>query len=264
MQHTYAHIFIDLQHWHGFFQAGTAWADGPVGVTQCPIAPGNSFEYRFNAAGQAGTFWYHSHHCKFSSSLCCNFIDRIFIATQYCDGLRGPMVVYDRNDPHRNRYDFDDGAFLLIHAQCKPTTPIRVYHHYACRLVCFFRNLCSCPDRLVQRYHTVAPSAGVVPTPDSTLINGRGRYAGGPTVPLTTIRVLRNRRYRFRLISLSCDPNYVFSIDGHTMVHIFLSSHCLHSAHPNPRQLSRSTPSMFSLTPSTLFRYSLVNATLLC
>lgn len=24
-------------------------------------------------------------------------------------------------------------------------------------------------------------------------------------------------RYRFRLVSLSCDPNYVFSIDGHTM-----------------------------------------------
>ena len=24
-------------------------------------------------------------------------------------------------------------------------------------------------------------------------------------------------RYRFRLVSLSCDPNYVFSIDGHNM-----------------------------------------------
>ena len=24
-------------------------------------------------------------------------------------------------------------------------------------------------------------------------------------------------RYRFRLVSLSCDPNYVFSIDNHTM-----------------------------------------------
>ncbi len=23
--------------------------------------------------------------------------------------------------------------------------------------------------------------------------------------------------YRFRLVSLSCDPNYVFSIDGHNM-----------------------------------------------
>ena len=24
-------------------------------------------------------------------------------------------------------------------------------------------------------------------------------------------------RYRFRLVSLSCDPNYTFSIDNHTM-----------------------------------------------
>ncbi|EAU90667.2 laccase 2 [Coprinopsis cinerea okayama7 len=139
-------------HWHGMFQRGTAWADGPAGVTQCPISPGHSFLYKFQALNQAGTFWYHSHH-----------------ESQYCDGLRGAMVVYDPVDPHRNLY------------------------------------------------HVPAPSAGLVPTPDSTLINGKGRYAGGPTVPLAVISVTRNRRYRFRLVSLSCDPNYVFSIDGHTM-----------------------------------------------
>jgi len=68
------------------------------------------------------------------------------------------------------------------------------------------------------RYHVVAPQAGLVPTADATLINGKGRYAGGPTSPLAVIRVLPNRRYRFRLVSISCDPNYKFSIDGHTMV----------------------------------------------
>ncbi len=35
-------------------------------------------------------------------------------ATQYCDGLRGPMVVYDILDPHRWRYDIDDGKDFLI------------------------------------------------------------------------------------------------------------------------------------------------------
>ncbi|RXW17053.1 hypothetical protein EST38_g8806 [Candolleomyces aberdarensis] len=139
-------------HWHGFFQAGSAWADGPAGVTQCPIAPGHSFLYKFQAKNQAGTFWYHSHHLS-----------------QYCDGLRGAMVVYDPADPHRSLY------------------------------------------------HVPAPSAGLVPTPDATLINGKGRYAGGPTSPLAVITVTRNRRYRFRLVSISCDPHYVFSIDGHTM-----------------------------------------------
>ena len=62
-----------------------------------------------------------------------------------------------------------------------------------------------------------------MPTSDATLINGRGRYAGGPAVPLAVIRVLRNKRYRFRLVSISCDPNFTFSIDGHVLVR-FLST----------------------------------------
>ncbi|KAJ3513771.1 hypothetical protein NLJ89_g2768 [Agrocybe chaxingu] len=154
-------------HWHGFFQHGSSWADGPVGVTQCPISPGNSFLYQFSAQDQAGTFWYHSHD-----------------STQYCDGLRGAFVVYDPDDPHKSLYDFDDESTVIT---------------------------------LADWYHTPAPSAGLVPTPDATLINGVGRYAGGPTVPLAVITVLQNRRYRFRLVSTSCDPNYVFSIDGHSM-----------------------------------------------
>ncbi|KAF9563631.1 hypothetical protein CPC08DRAFT_824885 [Agrocybe pediades] len=161
-------------HWHGFFQKDSSWADGPVGVTQCPIAPGDSFLYRFKAENQAGTFWYHSHH-----------------STQYCDGLRGAMVVYDVLDPHRLLYDFDDESHLI----------------------CIFF-----------RYHAYAPTAGLVPPPDATLINGKGRYAGGPTVPLTVIRVLPNKRYRFRLVSISCDPNYVFSIDGHSLTIIEVDS----------------------------------------
>jgi hypothetical protein len=31
------------------------------------------------------------------------------IATQYCDGLRGALVVYDPNDPHLSLY----GPFLF-------------------------------------------------------------------------------------------------------------------------------------------------------
>ena len=67
-------------------------------MNQCPIATGNSFLYDFTVPDQAGTFWYHSH-----------------LSTQYCDGLRGAMVVYDPNDPHADLYDVDDGeAFLLL------------------------------------------------------------------------------------------------------------------------------------------------------
>jgi FtsP/CotA-like multicopper oxidase with cupredoxin domain len=34
-------------HWHGIRQIGSPWADGTVGVTQCPILPGETFTYRF-------------------------------------------------------------------------------------------------------------------------------------------------------------------------------------------------------------------------
>jgi len=70
----------------------------------------------------------------------------------------------------------------------------------------------------VYRYHTPAPSAGAVPTADATLINGYGRYTNGPASSLAVIQVDQGVKYRFRLVSISCDPNYTFSIDNHTMV----------------------------------------------
>ncbi|KAH0582280.1 Acyl-coenzyme A oxidase 2 [Termitomyces sp. 'cryptogamus'] len=154
-------------HWHGFFQRRSAWADGPVGVTQCPILAGNSFLYEFDVGDQAGTFWYHSH-----------------LSTQYCDGLRGPIVVYDPFDPFRLLYDVDDENTVIT---------------------------------LSDWYHTPAPSAGLVPTPDATLINGLGRTLNGDATPLAVINVIRRKRYRFRLVAISCDANFIFSIDGHTM-----------------------------------------------
>jgi iron transport multicopper oxidase len=39
-----------------------------------------------------GTFWYHSH-----------------FKNQYCDGLRGPLIIYDPKDPQKPLYDIDDG-----------------------------------------------------------------------------------------------------------------------------------------------------------
>ncbi|KAL4242549.1 Laccase [Abortiporus biennis] len=140
-------------HWHGFFQSGTNWADGPAFVNQCPIASGDSFLYNFNAADQAGTFWYHSH-----------------LSTQYCDGLRGPFIVYDPDDPNASLYDVDDETTIIT---------------------------------LADWYHTQARLGAKFPTADSTLINGKGRYAGGTTEDLAVITVESGKRYRFRLISMS-------------------------------------------------------------
>ena len=70
---------------------------------------------------------------------------------------------------------------------------------------------------------------------NSTLINGKGRYPGGPEAPLAIVNVEHGKRsvqglaselkssyrcynsYRFRLVSISCDPSFLFSIDKHKM-----------------------------------------------
>ena len=48
-------------HWHGLRQYNNLENDGVNAVTQCPIAPGDSYTYKFHAR-QYGTSWYHSHY----------------------------------------------------------------------------------------------------------------------------------------------------------------------------------------------------------
>jgi len=71
-------------HWHGIRQLGTVQMDGVNGVTQCPIAPGDSFKYNFRAM-QYGSTWYHSHY-----------------SLQYADGLAGPLTIFG---PSSDDYD---------------------------------------------------------------------------------------------------------------------------------------------------------------
>ncbi|KAH9968472.1 Cupredoxin [Lactifluus volemus] len=138
-------------HWHGFFQQHTNYADGPAFVTQCPIVPKHSFMYDFKSLNQAEPV------LRWPS---------------------GPLVVYDREDPHGHLYDVDNESTIITLADW-----------YAS----LFRH------------------------PSSILINGKGRYAGGPEVDFAVINVNQGKRYRFRLVSISCDPNFTFSIDGHNM-----------------------------------------------
>ncbi|XMA14740.1 hypothetical protein WAI453_007531 [Rhynchosporium graminicola] len=80
-------------HWHGMRQLGTGEYDGVPGVTQCPIAPGETYTYKFNAT-QYGSTWYHSHSI-----------------TQYSDGLQGPLII---NGPATADYDEDLGMLHLL------------------------------------------------------------------------------------------------------------------------------------------------------
>ncbi|KAF8175455.1 Cupredoxin [Mycena galopus ATCC 62051] len=124
-------------HWHGLCQKHTNWADG---VSWNALSTGHSFLYDFETGDQAGTFWYHT--------------------TQYCDGLRGPMVIYDPNDPAKDLYGIDD---------------------------------------------------------EGTVLSLSGRYENGPLSDLAVVNVSHGKRYRFRLVSLSCEPAWAFSIDGQSL-----------------------------------------------
>ncbi|KAL6309377.1 Cupredoxin [Sparassis latifolia] len=106
------------------------------------------------------------------------------LATQYCDGLRGAFVVYDPDDPFADMYDVDNDSTIIT---------------------------------LADWYHVAAALEPLVPTPDATLINGLGPSYNGSDTPLAVITVQQGLRYRIRLVSISCDPNFIFSIDGHNM-----------------------------------------------
>lgn len=79
-------------HWHGLRQLNTNQHDGVNGITECPIAPGQTKQYIIRCT-QHGTSWYHSHH-----------------SAQYGDGIVGGIVI---NGPATSNYDTDLGTFSM-------------------------------------------------------------------------------------------------------------------------------------------------------
>jgi len=123
-----------------------------------------------------------------------NFWYHSHLSTQYCDGLRGAFVVYDPDDPLKHLYDVDDAGTIITLSDW--------YHGLA-------------PDEQNTFFQT-----GVVPIPDSGLINGRGRFNGGPLVPFAVVNVQRGKRYRLRVFAIACRPFFTFQIDNHNLTFI--------------------------------------------
>jgi FtsP/CotA-like multicopper oxidase with cupredoxin domain len=63
-------------HFHGIRQIGTPWYDGVPSTVQCPLPPGSSFTYKFQADAYGSTF-YHSHY-----------------SAQYSAGVYGAMIIH--------------------------------------------------------------------------------------------------------------------------------------------------------------------------
>lgn len=102
-------------HWHGILQEGNTLMDGVAHTSQCPIPPGLSFTYEFEAR-EPGTYWYHAH-----------------VGAQYSDGLRAPLIVHDKDGPDCD--DVEDEYVLTVSGK-EPGYP----HHAStdadiCRLV---------------------------------------------------------------------------------------------------------------------------------
>jgi FtsP/CotA-like multicopper oxidase with cupredoxin domain len=79
-------------HFHGIRQNHTNQMDGVPSLTQCPIAPGDSYTYRWHAV-EYGTGWYHSH-----------------FYVQAWDGVFGGVLI---NGPATANYDVDLGHVFL-------------------------------------------------------------------------------------------------------------------------------------------------------
>ncbi|KAI7351268.1 laccase-like multicopper oxidase [Hortaea werneckii] len=95
-------------HFHGVRQLNSNQQDGSNGVTECPIAPGETKQYRFRCT-QFGTGWYHSH-----------------FSAQYGDGVVGPIVI---DGPATSNYDEDLGPMSLT--DWYYDTAFTLHHRYA-------------------------------------------------------------------------------------------------------------------------------------
>jgi iron transport multicopper oxidase len=123
------------------------------------------------------------------------------LSTQYCDGLRGPIVIYDPEDPYKSEYDVDD-----------ETTVISLADHY----------------------HDTAPklqanwfaNGGPPPPPRSVLVNGVGQCnstasgkdcTSAEDTKWSAVNVKAGSRYRLRFINMACEIGLRVSIQNHTM-----------------------------------------------
>jgi FtsP/CotA-like multicopper oxidase with cupredoxin domain len=115
---------------------------------------------------QPGTYWYHSH-----------------VKGQYPDGLRGPLIVHDPNDPFAAMYDEQ----VIV-------TWSDWYHEQMSVLASQFLST-SNPD-------------GVDPAPQSALMND---------LRDVKVNVQPNRTYLFRMINMAAISGFYVWIEGHQM-----------------------------------------------
>lgn len=178
-------------HWHGLHQVGSPFMDGVPFISQCPIAAGQTFTYRFTAY-PPGTFWYHSH-----------------VGSQRAKGLFGAFIILKNESTAlpehilqiqewNHDWDADYGFEMMVYGiveNRKPFTPSE----------------------------TVDGSFFSLLKAHSGLFNGRGRYYynyGNGThneAPLEVFNVKKGSSYRFRVIAVGALYPFRISVDDHVI-----------------------------------------------
>ena len=177
-------------HWHGLHQQGTPWMDGVPWVTQCPILPGQTFKYEFIAKPK-GTFWWHSHS-----------------GAERSMGVFGAFIIKSRVETKVEEHivQIQDWNHNVI----SDTVHMKmVYGAYEGRTK-------------VKGKQSLDGSFFSIFQIHSGLINGRGRYYDPRTgisnmAPLTVYRVLKDRKYRFRVIGTGSLYPFRISVDKHPL-----------------------------------------------
>ncbi|KAF6757624.1 Fet3 protein [Ephemerocybe angulata] len=175
-------------HHHGMFFNSTAWMDGALGVTECGIPPGATFDYLIpvDTSGQWGTYWVHSHALG-----------------QYVDGLRAPLILHPPKEHHTY-----DSEFTVILGDW--------YHEEHPVLLKRFLSI-SNPG-----------GAEPVPEAAVVYFSQNGKYLGpkagtstsGSAVGFNenaTLPFEAGKTYRLRVINTSALSAFFFWIDGHDM-----------------------------------------------
>jgi iron transport multicopper oxidase len=152
-------------HFHGLYMNGSTHMDGPAGVTQCAILPNSSFTYNFTV-DQPGTYWYHSH-----------------VRGQYPDGLRGPLIVKDPENPFKDQYDEE---VVLTFSDW--------YHE-------------SMP-KLMSGFISIANPSGAEPVPQAALVNDTQNL---------TVKIEPGKTYMFRMINIGAFAAQYVWFENHTM-----------------------------------------------
>jgi FtsP/CotA-like multicopper oxidase with cupredoxin domain len=172
-------------HWHGMFQNGTNWMDGTTGITQCPIPPGQSFQYNFTVENQYGSYWWHAHY-----------------ETQYVDGINGPLIIHAPEEAEVQKlYDYDQVVILQDW-----------YHVMASSLL---------PGYLASGTENVepVPDSGLIQGTNyfncSSYDEDNGYECSNSSRQLFSFQ--QNKRYRLRFINTSAFTPFSISVDNHTL-----------------------------------------------